>query len=229
MNNIFDDNDDAKTLSTDMVMSMLGVMILIVVVLIFHLNPPGDKSESEDEPPGELIIEIRWPDERDIDIDLWSMAPKEISAIGYSNMTGVTMNLLRDDLGHYLDNSKSEKGNFNQYTQKPERKNSFSTLNYENAYSRGLPEGKYTFNVHLFNSREVDGGNRNLETCVPVDFKASIKYNNNKGGTETILTTTNELCRIGEEKTIVSFIINDEGKVDPESINSLQTKIRSLD
>lgn len=220
MLNIFDDNDDAKTLSTDMVLASLGVFLMLLVVVLFWLNPPGEADKAEDEPPGNLIVEVRWPDGMDVDIDTWGMAPKETRPIGYSNMNGVTLNLLRDDLGIDYHSSKKD---FNQPMEDENHVNSFDILNYENMYSRGLPPGEYIFNLHFY----ADYRSRSERSkCVPVDVEIS-KRDLDKKGLQRLVTTTVELCNKGQETTVIAFIIDENGKFDRESVHSLPTPLRN--
>ena len=48
------------------------------------------------------MIEARWPDAVDADVDLWVQAPGDVP-VGYSNKGGAIFNLLRDDLGTRAD------------------------------------------------------------------------------------------------------------------------------
>ena len=74
-----------------------------------------------------------------------------MSPSGYSNKGGLIMNLLRDDLG----------------TNDP------TPLRYENQFSRGVPPGEYTINLHLF---------RNLQGTYPVPVDVTVRCSaDNKG------------------------------------------------
>ena len=75
-----------------------------------------------------MIVEVRWPDQLDSDVDLWVQAPGDVP-VGYSNKGGAIFNLLRDDLGQRAD---------------------ATGMNYEVSYSRGIPPGEYMVNVHLY-------------------------------------------------------------------------------
>jgi hypothetical protein len=124
------DEDPGGTVFRDVVMLALVGFVALVVMLLPHLNPPGAKSADDVIPPGNVIVEVRWPDEIDADIDLWVQAPGDVP-VGYSNKGGAMFNLLRDDLGRPAD---------------------VTELNYETAYSRGILPGEYTVNLHLYRS-----------------------------------------------------------------------------
>lgn len=103
--------------------------ILFLLLLMLLVLPHNPESKSDDRPPGMVIIEARWADGINTDIDLWVLAPGD-RPVGYSNRAGTIFNLLRDDLGLIRDPLN---------------------LNYENCYSRSAPPGEYVVNVHLYN------------------------------------------------------------------------------
>ena len=118
------------TVFRDVIMLALLGFATIVILLLPHLNPPTEIADPV-QTPGNVIVEVRWPDRTDADIDLWVQAPGD-DPVGYSNKGGRVFNLLRDDLGHT---------------------NDLSALNYEMAFSRGTPAGDYTVNLHLYRNR----------------------------------------------------------------------------
>jgi hypothetical protein len=122
------DEDAGGTVFRDVVLLALVGFVAVVVMLLPHLNPPGAKTADDVVPPGNVIVEVRWPDEVDADIDLWVQAPGDVP-VGYSNKGGAAFNLLRDDLGIRAD---------------------VTGLNYETSYSRGILPGEYTVNLHLY-------------------------------------------------------------------------------
>ena len=144
------EDDEASTVFRDVIMLTLLGFVAIVVLLLPHLNPPFESVEAAT-PPGNVIVEILWPDEIDTDVDLWVEAPGD-QPVGYSNLGGLVFDMLRDDRGHYRD---------------------ISGANYEVAYSRGAPKGEYTVNVHLYSNAE-----RALP--VPVTVIVSVRVDDKK-------------------------------------------------
>ena len=112
----------------DAVMLALLGFVAMVILMLSHLNPP--KENSLVDPAGNIIVQITWPEQKPADVDLWVQGPQD-NPVGYSNKSGIVFNLLRDDLG---------------------RRNDLTPLNYEFAFSRGLPDGEYIINVHLYSS-----------------------------------------------------------------------------
>jgi hypothetical protein len=123
---LFDDESGA-TVFRDVSMLALAGFIMLVLLLLPHLNPRA-KTQVAARSPGNVIIEARWPDEPNADVDLWVQAPGDVP-VGYSNAGGAIFNQLRDDLGHTAD---------------------LTGLNYEFSYGRGDPAGEYAVNVHLY-------------------------------------------------------------------------------
>lgn len=124
----FLDNEDPwGTVFRDVVLLTLIGFVAMVVILLPHITVAKKESE-EHKAPGSVIIEMHWPNDLAVDIDLWAQAPREYP-IGFWNQGGQTFNLLRDDLGLEGDATNE---------------------NYEIIYSRGIPAGEYVVNVHAY-------------------------------------------------------------------------------
>ena len=191
-----DDVDGADTVFRDVIFLALAGFVAVVLMLLPHLNPPA-KAESEITSPGNVIVELRWPDELNDDLDLWVEAPGD-RPVGYSNKGGRVFNLLRDDLGHPSDSTK---------------------LNYEVSYSRGVPEGEYTVNVHFFRSS-------GSLLPMPVEVVVSVK-NNPQSSARQILTTSLDLKRVGEEVTAFRFTLDESGTLVTGSVHDLPKPLRA--
>ena len=143
-----------------------------------------------------MIVEVRWPDQLDSDVDLWVQAPGDVP-VGYSNKGGAIFNLLRDDLGRRADATE---------------------MNYEVSYSRGIPPGEYVVNVHLYrNTARV--------SPVPVTVVASVKKNETESARQ-LLSTRIGLTREGQELTVFRFSLDAAGELVPGSVGSLQRPLR---
>lgn len=189
--------DDSDTVFRDVIMLALAGFVALVILMLPHLNPPGARQAEDTQPPGNVIVEIRWPDELDADVDLWVKAPGDVP-VGYSNKGGVIFNLLRDDLGKRAD---------------------ATGMNYEVSYSRGIPPGEYTVNVHLY--RNVSG-----VYPIPVTVVTSVKPNPTESARQ-ILASKVELRREGEELTVYRFSLDGAGALERGSVHSLQQALRS--
>lgn len=190
-------NDDDGTVFRDVIMLALLGFVTIVILILPHLNPPTE-TRTAVTPPGNVIIEVRWPDEVDADIDLWVQAPGD-RPVGYSNRGGRVFNLLRDDLGHLRDLRK---------------------LNYEVAYSRGAPAGEYTVNLHLYRNAS---GRLPVRAVVTVSVRPSPD-----SPARPIARRQVELVRLGQELTVLRFSLGPSGKLVAGSIHQLQRPLRAV-
>ncbi|MDH3473826.1 MAG: hypothetical protein OEM59_09035 [Rhodospirillales bacterium] len=190
------EEDDSDTVFRDVIFLALAGFVAIVLLLLPHLNPPA-KADEEARSPGNVIVEIRWPDEVNADVDLWVEAPGDVP-VGYSNKGGTIFNLLRDDLGLHAD---------------------FSQMNYEISYSRGIPEGEYTVNLHLY--RDLSG-KLPIEVSVVVSVKPSPEQ-----AAKQVLATKVPLKVEGEEITAFRFLLDEKARVVTGSVHDLPKALRS--
>ena len=189
------DGESGDTVFRDVILLALSGFVAVVLILLPHLHPPVEAKEAP--PPGNVVIEINWPSEIDADVDLWVEAPGD-RPVGYSNKGGRVFNLLRDDLGQFRD---------------------LTDVNYEVAYSRGVVEGEYTINLHLYR-------NKSAILPVPVTMVASVKRSN--GANLKRLTSAKvELGYTGEEITVIRFALNKTGEIIPGSMHELFKPLRS--
>ena len=190
---LFDDESGA-TVFRDVIMLALAGFIMLVLLLLPHLNPRAQTQDAA-RSPGNVIIEARWPDEMNADVDLWVQAPGDVP-VGYSNAGGAVFNLLRDDLGHTAD---------------------LTGLNYEFSYSRGVPAGEYTVNVHLYRNHAA--------STVPVTIVVSTKGGQNESARQ-LLATKLELVHDGEERTAFRFRLDEKGRLVSGSVHDLPKPLR---
>ena len=191
----FEDNG-GDTVFRDIIFLALAGFVAIVLLLLPHLNPPA-RADAETTSPGNVIVELRWPDELNSDVDLWVEAPGD-KPVGYSNKGGVAFNLLRDDLGNMADATR---------------------MNYEVSYSRGVPTGEYTVNVHLYRNLSGVG-------TIPVTVVISVKPTDDTPAKQ-ILATSVELIHEGQEVTALRFSLDKKGQLVSGSVHDLPRALRS--
>ncbi|HZA66658.1 MAG TPA: hypothetical protein VE592_06890 [Geminicoccaceae bacterium] len=191
------EDDAGGTVFRDVVMLALAGFVVVVIMLLPHLNPPGAKTADDATPPGNVIVEVRWPDEIDADVDLWVQAPGDIP-VGYSNKGGAVFNLLRDDLGSRVD---------------------VTGLNYETSYSRGVHSGEYTVNLHLYR-------NPSNVYPIPATVVTSVKRSADQT-TRQLLASKVLLAREGEEMTVYRFHLSEAGALVAGSVHSLHKPLRA--
>ena len=190
------EDDAGGTVFRDVVMLALVGFVALVIMLLPHLNPPGAKTADDTRPPGNVLVEVRWPDEIDADVDLWVQAPGDVP-VGYSNKGGAVFNLLRDDLGSRAD---------------------VTGLNYETSYSRGILPGEYTVNLHLYR-------NPSKASPVPVTVVTSVKLSADQAARQ-LLASKVLLVREGEEMTVYRFRLTESGALVAGSVHSLDKPLR---
>ncbi len=121
------DDDTTDTVFRDVILLTLVGFVAMVIMLLPHIQKK--KEETEDHrAPGNVIVEMHWPSEMSVDVDLWVRAPKS-TPVGFWNQGNDVFNLLRDDLGIEGDATNE---------------------NYEISYSRGIRPGEYIVNVHMY-------------------------------------------------------------------------------
>ena len=190
------EGDGGDTVFRDVILLALAGFVAIVIILLPHLNPPVQALETQP-PPGNVVVEIRWPDAIDADVDLWVAAPGDVP-VGYSNLGGTVFNLLRDDLGHRDD---------------------LSRINYEVAYSRGRPAGEYTVNLHLY-------ADSSGQLPLAVTVVASLKKDAQSRAVPVARKEV-ALRHVGEEATAFRFRLSDDGELVPGSLHDLPRPLRS--
>lgn len=190
-------DEETLTVWLDTALLMLGGFVLMTVLMMTVMNPPAKASETDGvTAPGNVTVEIQWPDKLDADVDLWVQAPGDVP-VGYSNKSGKVFDLLRDDLGMAQDMTDS---------------------NHEVAYSRGAPAGEYTVNVHMY--RGV-----NVTYPIPVKVIVSLKPDRTQSSAP-LATTTVQLRKPNQELTALRFKLDSTGKLVQGSINSIFKPLR---
>ena len=137
---------------------------------------------------------MHWPNTMPYDVDLWVQAPDEVP-VGFWNMGGYTFNLLRDDHGGEGDATDE---------------------NYEISYSRGIPQGEYIVNVHMY-------GPLTPGVTLPVTVVVSVKPK--YGDMSQILKTTVNLTRRNQEEIAYRFRLDADGELVEGSVSTLRRSL----
>ena len=189
------DEDAGGTVFRDVILLALLGFVALVILMLPHVHPPQAKT-SDDPTLGNVVVEIRWPEEIDADVDLWVLAPGD-NPVGFNNRGGLYFDLLRDDLGVFRD---------------------ITPANVEMAYTRGLPDGEYIVNVHMYrNQAEV--------WPVPVNVLVSVKTDITQTA-KPILRAEVELVRDDQEITVFRFDLDEEGRLEHDTVSHLFRSLR---
>lgn len=160
---------------------------LFVIAFIFMAVDNTKKTEEGILPKADFLITLDWSTKSNNDIDLWVRDPDNM-VVGYRAPSVVGMFLDRDDLGNRHDIIVDKSG-----------KQTTIEINQEVITIRGYKQGKYTVNAHYYRGSTVE----NLTVSVLKLQPFSYVFRSN----ETILDQE------GQEKTLVSFEIDSEGKL----------------
>ncbi|MCG7507044.1 hypothetical protein [Mesorhizobium retamae] len=119
------DDDDWLWSYVDLLGVLSAALLAFVYLMLPLINEPS-KAQDNIPPPGNIAVLACWQT-GDIDVDLWTDAPGQKAATGYSNKSGAVWSLLRDDLGQENDSGPS---------------------NCESAFARATPAGEFVVNLH---------------------------------------------------------------------------------
>ena len=187
------EEDSSGTIFRDVIMLALIGFVAMVVMLLPHLRK-SEVEAQDHKAPGNVIVELHWPNEQAVDVDLWVMGP-DSTPVGFWNLGNRVFNLLRDDLGIEGDATNE---------------------NYEVAYSRGIPAGEYTVNVHMYGP--VPPG-----MTVPATIVVSVRRDLEQ--TKQILKTLVELKRRHQEETAFRFRLTSKGELIEDSVTTLRRRL----
>jgi hypothetical protein len=187
------EDQPSGTVFRDVLMLTLIGFVAMVIMLLPHLSAKRDENRDA-AAPGNVVVEIHWPNELPVDVDLWVQAPGDVP-VGFWNQGSRYFNLLRDDLG--LENDATDR-------------------NYEVSYSRGIPAGEYTVNVHMYGS---------LPAGVRVPVKVVVSVRPKYGELRQLLQTQIELTRRNQEETAFRFRLTEEGDLVPGSVTTLRRRL----
>lgn len=194
MNELEDfEEESSGTIFRDVIMLALIGFVAMVVMLLPHLRK-SEVEAQDHKAPGNVIVELHWPNNLEVDVDLWVMGP-ESTPVGFWNLGNEVFNLLRDDLGTEGD---------------------ATNLNYEVAYSRGIPAGEYIVNVHMYGP--VPKGVK-----VPTTIVVSVRRDFHQ--TKQILKTEVVLTRKNQEETAFRFRLTGEGDLIEDSVSTLRRRL----
>lgn len=187
------DDDSWGTVFRDVILLALIGFVAMVIMLLPHIAPKQQDTDDQ-KAPGNVVVEMHWPTAMPYDVDLWVQAPREVP-VGFWNLGGHTFNLLRDDLGGEGDATEE---------------------NYEIAYSRGIPQGEYIVNVHMY-------GPLPPGVVVPVNVVVSVKQK--YADMRQILKTTLDISRRNQEETAYRFRLTSDGELVDGSVSTLRRSL----
>lgn len=139
------DEDSVDVVFRDVILLTLVGFVAMVIMLLPHLHKKQEERQDH-KAPGNVIVELHWPNDLNVDVDLWVQGP-DSTPVGFWNQGNELFNLLRDDLGTEGDATQQ---------------------NYEVSYSRGIRAGEYIVNTHMY-------GNLASGVTVPANVVVSVR------------------------------------------------------
>lgn len=193
-------DEDVGIVFRDTISLALAAFMAVAVLLLPHVHPRAKAEAAKSmEPPGNVLVEVRWPDAMPCDVDTWVEGP-DGNVVGYSNKSSQLFNLLRDDLGTAGD---------------------IDSLNYETMYSRGILPGEYIVNLHLYRDYREDKSQ-------PVEVVVVLSVKPKPNESALALAKATVLLRAqGQEATAIRLRLTADGSLVPGSVNHLFKAIRS--
>jgi len=180
----------ANVVFRDIIFNCLLVFLLLTSLLMAHVNLPTAEEAGAINQPGQMYIELIWPSDNDVDVDLMVKDPNgEVTF--FRNSATRAFNLVRDDRGLLNDDTG---------------------VNFEHAFSRSLPDGWYIINAYVYALNE---GQLPVDVNLVVNI---MDFDMVDGPSEEALTETHTLDAIQKEITLARFLVID-GKVDTSSIS----------
>lgn len=147
MNFVYDEDDGFGIALSD-------VLIGFAAVLLVHFAPVNKDSDQSTQ-PGSICVDLIWPNDRNVDVDLWAQAPDKLP-VGYSSPHAPYLDLLKDVISF---------------------SNNPSHINYEITCGKSLVQGEWTFNAHYYGKHD-DGPDN-----IPVEMNVYIKNGTEKNQT----------------------------------------------
>jgi uncharacterized protein YfaP (DUF2135 family) len=148
----------------------------------------------------EFVITLEWNDDANADVDLWMADPKG-GIVYYNNRQKNFMTLDRDDLGHSTD------------TTLVDGEKQVIAINREVITIRGVLPGEYIINAYLYG--RFDTGPLNVKVNVTKLQPFAQVYRG------TVIMND-----IGEERTMVRFIMDEKGVVTGVNTLPEETLVR---
>jgi len=206
--NIDSHEEEAGTLLvlSDTFISFLCIILVCLALLM--LQEHAKKATPSLNTIGVMCVELSWP-ERNVDLDLWGHSPHDPQTVGFSNMHGTNLNLIRDVIG---------------YSGNPTHQM------LEMQCADALTPGEYVFNVHYFANHEDELASvrdpKDPRFAIEATMLVRIRNPNSKSDIDSFMTKFT-LTEVKEEKTMFRFVIRSDGKVDHASINSRDVFIKA--
>jgi len=180
----------------DLVQNTLVAFIMLFIIAFMMIKPIDEKPDPVQK--AEYIITVTWNSKSNDDVDSWLQLPTG-EIIYFQNKMTPAAHLDRDDLGHSTDTITHRNGD-----------QEIIFINQEILTIRGIIEGEWTLNVHMYSKRT-----KGVASIVVTIDKLNPYFRD--------LTKTVTLKKKGDEKTVVRFMMDRDGFI--RSTNDIPKKL----
>lgn len=173
----------------DILFNLLIGFVSLFILAFLMMNPIAD--EGKIDPVTQIMITMTWPDDSNIDMDLWVKGP-ENAVVGFSRKEAGYMQLDRDDLGTRNDT----------FLVNGERVT--VARNVENVFINADLAGEYFVNVHYFGPAPAGNPTSVIEeTTIQVHDMRPFK----------LVYEGTAPSSYKDEVTVVSFVVDEDGNI----------------
>ncbi|NJO61073.1 MAG: hypothetical protein HC836_23265 [Richelia sp. RM2_1_2] len=204
-------NNDNLSLPTSFLDILFNLsLIFLVLLLLLMMVIKTEDVKAKIDAKAEHIITVTWP-EGDWDIDVWLGLP-DGQVVYFKNKSSSTLNLERDDTGTH--NDKFEINGEEHY----------NPLNQEIIVGRGILEGEYILNVHLYRTGQ-DGTGYEYSARPPGyvagplknSVEVSVKIDKVNPSLKTVFVGKVVIDQNRQEKHVIRFWLNKDGSISDVS------------
>jgi hypothetical protein len=165
---------------------LLATVILLVIAVSFIIT---EQNKADIEMNAEFVITLEWDGEQNNDVDIWIEDPYE-KVLWYRNRETGVMHNDRDDKGHIDDVYKDGR---------------IIRINQEIVTFRGILEGDWTINVHLYRV-----GNKDLDK-LPTDVTVTMIKLNPRAS--IVFKKEYEMVDHWDQITVARFYMTESGEI----------------
>lgn len=176
-----------------------AMVLVTVMIIFFHVQ---SKEEKDYHPKAEYMIVLDWPDNRDVDLDLW-LKNQYGSLVYYKNKELPNISLDRDSRGNITNQSRVDGSK------------DVRSGNEEIITIRTILPGTYQIAVVYYNDEEHKSSDHSLERNIDYTVKV-IKINPTL---QVVFEEQHHMSQMREVQKVVTFTIEDNGqvKIEPNS------------
>lgn len=193
---------DFRTAFIDLLLNFMVSLVFIFVLSSLLINPVTKKQDEGIKKNAQMLIQVSWSPAVDCDVDIWVRDPAN-NVVFFNQRDRGLMHIERDDLGFANDILSMAKEFVT--GQKVQNKD-----NEEVWVLRGLIQGEFNFNVHLYACRM---GARPLQLNEPITLPVRVKVIKINPDYNTIHEETVTFQRVWQEITALNFTLDEQGNV----------------